>query len=85
MVSSSVVEQNFGMVELPSTLLPFPTSSPAATANGLPTPESLGETSSSSESFALVRVLALGLVVVAALVLLYLVFAARSRREDDPF
>ncbi len=84
MVSSLVPEQNFGVVELPSTLLPIATSSPA-TQNGLRTPESLGEASSSSESFALVRVLALGLVVIAALVLLYLVFAARSRREEDPF
>jgi hypothetical protein len=82
--ASSVGEQNFGVVELPSTLLPFPTGSPPASAV-TPLPESLEDISSSSEGFALIRLLALALVVIAAFALLWLIFAARSRREDDPF
>jgi hypothetical protein len=81
--SSSVGDQNFGVVELPSTLLPFSLGSPASGAVA-PMPESLEEPTS-GEGFALVRLLALGLVVVAALALLWLIFAAHSRREDDPF
>ncbi|GIH04797.1 hypothetical protein Rhe02_28640 [Rhizocola hellebori] len=84
MVASSVGEQNFGVVELPSTLLPFATAAPQVTG-GVPTLDGLEELSTSSEGFALIRLLALGLVVIAALVLLWLIFAARSRREDDPF
>jgi hypothetical protein len=82
--SSSVGEQNFGVVELPSTLLPFPIGSRSASTVA-PLPEGLEETSSSAEGFALVRLLALALVVIAAFALLWLIFAARSRREDDPF
>ncbi len=82
MTSASLADKNFGVVELPSTLLPMPTSSASvdfATLNAdTPTPDA-------SESLAWLRIAALALVVLAVLVLLYLLLSSRSRPPADPF
>jgi hypothetical protein len=83
MGANSVGNNNFGVVELPSTLLAIPTVAPATT--GGPTPESLDQLAHSSESFAVARLIALSLMVIAAFIMLVLIFAARMRRDDDLF
>lgn len=73
---------DFGEAQVPSTLLPSRT----ATAEPETTVEAFPERPTTPQSsFAALRLVALGLVVIAALVLLVLVFAARWRRDDEGY
>lgn len=73
---------DFGEAQVPSTLLPSRT----ATAEPETPVEAFPERPTTPQSsFAALRLVALGLVVIAALVLLVLVFAARWRRDEEGF
>jgi hypothetical protein len=71
-------ERNFGVAQVPSTLLPKPT----LTATDDPSPAHPVKAASGSDAgFALLRMVALGLVVLAALTMLVLIIASRSRND----
>ncbi len=74
--SSTVDDRNFGVAQVPSTLLPSPTAAPSGDVATNPP-----RTASNQSSFTFISFLALGLVVVATLVLSALLFLSRNRNE----
>lgn len=73
---TTVSDRNFGVAQVPSTLLPMPTTSTSDAPLG-DAPKA-----ASDSGFALLSFLALGLVALAAVAMLVLVFALRGRNES---